>query len=72
MTRCAHPDLRVEEGSHYCCAACGQGFVVMRVNEPQELNAVDQTSSASEPIDVPGKVGPYVLPERRLPSKRAR
>jgi hypothetical protein len=72
MTTCAHPDLRVEEGTHYCCATCGQRFVVLRVDEPQEVDAVDQTPSASEHVDVPGQVGRYVLPNRRLPSTRRR
>jgi hypothetical protein len=72
MTTCVHSDLRVEEGSHYCCAACGRRFVVMRVDEPRGLDAVDQTPSASEHVDVLGKVGPYIPRDRRLPSKRAR
>jgi hypothetical protein len=44
----------------------------MRVNEPQEVDAVDEAPSASEDIDVLGKVGRYVLPDRRLPSKTPR
>jgi hypothetical protein len=72
MTTCAHPDLRVEEGSHYCCATCGQPFVAMRVDGPQEVGAVDQTPGASEQVDVPGQISRYVLPDRRLPSTRPR
>jgi hypothetical protein len=72
MTTCAHPDLRVEEGTHYCCATCGQRFVVLRVDTPQEVDAVHQTPSASDHVDVPGQVRQYVLPDRRLPSTRRR
>jgi hypothetical protein len=72
MTTCVHSDLRVKEGSHYCCAKCGQLFVVMRVDEPQKLDAVGRTPTPSEHVDVRGKVGPYIPQDRRLPSKRAR
>jgi hypothetical protein len=73
MTTCTHPDLHIDEGTHYCCATCGQRFVVMRVNEPQAVDAVDdQAPSAPEHVDVSGKIGRYVLPDRRLPSKTTR
>ena len=39
MTNCAHPDLHTEEGTQYCCATCGQRFVVMRIDEPQVVVA---------------------------------
>ena len=72
MTTCAHPELHVEEGAHYCCATCGQPFVVMRVAGPQEMAPADQAASASEHVDVPGQVSRYVLPDRRLPSTKTR
>jgi hypothetical protein len=69
MTKCAHPDLRVEEGTHYCCATCGQRFVAMRVDEPREVDTIDQAPTASEDVDVPSQIGRYVSPDRRLPSQ---
>lgn len=70
MTACVHPDLHVEEGTSYRCATCGQGFVVLKVDESREVAAVDEAQSVPEGADVSGQIGPYVSPDRRLPSRK--
>jgi hypothetical protein len=70
MTACAHPDLHLEEGTHYCCASCGQRFVVLlQVDDSPDVDAVDQEPATDE-VDVSGQIGRYVSPDRRLPASK--